>query len=380
MVLVYHGFLISATQSGNRIDHTVTRVTNSGWAGVDLFFVLSGFLITGILLREADGIRGAGVFYARRFLRIVPVCAVFLLVLMYVLPLATPSLRDDAGILLLRENQAWYWTFTINVKVALEPLEGLGRFGNGHLWSLAVEEQFYLVWPALVLLLPRRALLPALGCCVVGALAFRFALHGGAWPRLDNVFAPLVLMPSRMDALGLGALVAVLVERDARIWERVRGAFICAAAGGLVVAVSLGAVYGQLWPGDRWTQIFGFSAIAVVFAAFVFWAASDAARGMRRHLSSEGLRFFGRYSYALYIVHYQVMVELDRRWDAFTIGGSDLAGRVVFTVFTTGIAIAIAWVSWRLIEQPCLSLKRFLPYRGEQAVPAVPLTADSQAL
>jgi len=155
--------------SGNRIDGAVFGVVNSGWSGVDLFFVLSGFLITGILLRDAEGLRGAGVFYARRFLRIVPVYAAFLLGLMYALPLLVPALRDAAGVALLRENQWWYWTFTFNIKIVLEPLENLGRFGIGHLWSLSVEEQSYLVWPALVLLLPRRALLPTLCFCIVGA-------------------------------------------------------------------------------------------------------------------------------------------------------------------------------------------------------------------
>jgi peptidoglycan/LPS O-acetylase OafA/YrhL len=203
MVLVFHGFYLTASPDEGAFDRWVSRVTNSGWVGVDLFFVLSGFLITGILLRGRQDHGNPAAFYARRALRIVPIYAGFLFFLMYILPVFAGASIDD-GIDILRGNQAWYWTFTLNIKLALHPIDDLGQFGNGHLWSLMVEEQFYLVWPLLVLLLPRKLLLPALLCLVAGAPVFRYLILEGTWPRIANGLSAYVLMPARMDALAFG--------------------------------------------------------------------------------------------------------------------------------------------------------------------------------
>jgi peptidoglycan/LPS O-acetylase OafA/YrhL len=332
--------------------------------GVDLFFVLSGFLITGILLDIKESHGRILSFYARRALRIVPLFYIFILATLLIAPLV-PAFADDPGLQTLQDQNIWYWTFLMNVKVSLEPLMPFAGFGNGHLWSLMVEEQFYLVWPIVILLLPGRSVLAAMVVCIVAAPAFRWMILEGAFPRIENAFAAYVLMPARMDALAFGALITWLLRE--RAWDRVRPAFLAAAAVSAIGLLALFVRYDELEPFDRMTQIAGYSAVAAVFATGVASAAL-LGNGARAHrlLSAPWLRTFGKYSYALYVVHYIIMFWADEWWTVPTVAGSDIAGRTVFTALTMGLAFATAWCTWRVIEAPALSLKDRFPYRVRQ--------------
>jgi peptidoglycan/LPS O-acetylase OafA/YrhL len=124
------------------LDRQVERLTISGWIGVDLFFVLSGFLITGILLDSKSNTGYFRKFYMRRFLRIFPLYYGFLFAFMFVLPLIDP---EGAEFQLQFKEQIWYWTYLINWKLATIYVSEY--IGISHFWSLAIEEQFYLVWP-----------------------------------------------------------------------------------------------------------------------------------------------------------------------------------------------------------------------------------------
>jgi len=154
ILLVLARHTANELQPGRGLDVAVKRVLQVGWSGVDLFFVLSGFLITGILLDARGGRHYFRNFYMRRSLRIFPVYYGSLFVTFAVLPffVATPLFA------VLQRNQLWYWTYLVNV---LSPLTGgTGTpYNTAHLWSLAVEEQFYLLWPAVVWVSgPRRLL------------------------------------------------------------------------------------------------------------------------------------------------------------------------------------------------------------------------------
>lgn len=361
-ILIYHGLQLSKPEALGAFDAAVDRVARSGWAGVDLFFVLSGFLITGILLDMRASSGHVLSFYGRRVLRIVPLYFLFLLALLYLIPVLT-GLGADPDVATLREHQGWYWSFLFNLKFALEPLDSLGRFGNGHLWSLMVEEQFYIVWPLVVLTLPRRALLPVLAACIAGAPLFRMLLYFGEVGHVVPAAGAYVLAPSRMDTLALGGLLA-LGLREPALGARIESMRWVAVGIALAAIVVLGAVYGTIWAGDQWTQIVGFSAIAVVGAGVVSAALAGGAAG--RLLSTPGLRFFGRYSYAMYLFHYQVMTEMARRWDAPSMSGTTLPARLAFTALAVGLTGLLALASWYLIESRFLGLKRYLPYATRQ--------------
>ena len=204
LVLGFH-FLHLDGREELPFDRAVLAAAGAGWCGVDLFFVLSGFLITGILL-DAKGSEGwLSTFWTRRALRIFPLHYAYLAALFLVAPWLLPA----AGLAVPATTQAWFWTYSGNVLFALRgTFDGAPSF-TAHLWSLAVEEQFYLVWPLVVALLTRRGVAWACLTAIAGAAALRFALlsHG---PELAN--AAYVLMPSRMDALAIGGLAATLAR------------------------------------------------------------------------------------------------------------------------------------------------------------------------
>ena len=166
LVLLYHFDFAYQLEFGREsswvIDGIVTGIARAGWAGVDMFFVLSGFLITGILIKSKGAARRFfGNFYARRALRIFPAYYAFLLLLLLLLPVFDEP--GPRGIVL--DHLVWYGTYLTNIFEAVRPnLRGDVLF-VGHIWSLAVEEQFYLLWPAFVFLFSRRTLM---WLCVVG--------------------------------------------------------------------------------------------------------------------------------------------------------------------------------------------------------------------
>ncbi len=198
LVMAYH-FL---HPGGHILAIVPEAIARAGWVGVDLFFVLSGFLITGILLKTKADPHYLRNFYMRRTLRIFPLYYAFLTCLFVVgasiTSLNTPGFKEVA------KHQLWLWTYTANIG---QYWTGKLLFASGwveanHLWSLAVEEQFYLVWPAIVLLFSRHALMRL--CIFIIASAFIFRVMS------QTMGDGFVLW--RADALIVGGLRAILVN------------------------------------------------------------------------------------------------------------------------------------------------------------------------
>jgi peptidoglycan/LPS O-acetylase OafA/YrhL len=386
-VLVYHflGAGIVLAEQGRSptlwIDRTVVRVVGTGWAGVDLFFVLSGFLITRILLSAREGHSYFRSFYARRVLRIFPVYYALLFFLIVILPYL-PGFRADADLTKLRHHQLEYWTYLCNIAVSLHPLVDRGNY-VGQLWSLAVEEQFYLVWPALVLLLGRRRLGVFCVLCIIAAPIIRYGLVHGAVPQMHNTLAAFTLMPARMDALTIGGLVAVIAAepsllRRALPWMKVAG-----ASAALFLAV-LFLKRGGLSGFDEPVLVLGFSALAVTFAAFLTLVIGGSPGSLQAMCKARVLTFFGQYSYGLYIVRFVIMEQLVKRFSRHgglpVVLGSSLPAGVGFAALGIGLSVVLAWLSWHLFEKHFLKLKRFVPYGGRHASADLPATTDKPIL
>jgi peptidoglycan/LPS O-acetylase OafA/YrhL len=318
--------------------------------GVDLFFVLSGFLITGILYDSKTSAHFFRRFFTRRTLRIFP---------LYYAALATVTI----GGLLLPHVQALAtvspaaqlanWTYTSNFLIAfrgwnVEPLFLIP------FWSLAVEEQFYVLWPFIVQRLGRTALLRA---CIIGiAAAFILRLLFSA---LGNPVAAYTLFPSRMDALLVGAVIA-LVRRDTSCpppWMSSRALF---AACWLLFAVDLlsgGAEYRASTGVLRYAVHFTIASLA--FGTLLLTLVE------RRHslwlaliMESGVARFFGKYSYAIYVVHVAVITALPGflRAVSILVAGREIdVGPALFTIIALSVSVLLALMSWHLIERPCLA-------------------------
>jgi peptidoglycan/LPS O-acetylase OafA/YrhL len=322
-----------------------------GWVGVQLFFVLSGFLITGVLLDSKGRPNYLRSFYARRVLRIFPLYYLLLVTLAFVLPHlgpVPPLLRADAGAMPL----AWIYLSNWTVKVPA-PI--------GHCWSLAVEEQFYLLWPFVVAASSSPRLLRICFGLAVLALGVRIAvLASGLSPEIayQNTFA-------RIDALALGAAGALLVRQPAMLRRFAPGLrfALVAAALSLVGCAAFG-----LGRTGAVTQIAGYSLLAIVFALIiVVGVLEQAAAGGRLSatLSSRPLRLFGKYSYGIYIlqlpVHIFVSKTLLARWLAYRDGGPYVFIQLVYSAGMTALLLGLAMLSYHLYEKHFLRLKRHFP-------------------
>ena len=313
-----------------------------GFYGVCLFFVLSGFLITRILLAcrervtlgESGTARQLGAFYARRTLRIFPLYYGTLLVL---------ALLDVRHI---RERLPWHLTYTENW------LFSTGAYNAGgfdrHLWSLAVEEQFYLVWPWVILLSPRKLLLPLMALAFACGPLWRawFALRG--WPWQWAQFPT----PANLDLLAMGGIVALAWPHlRARRWL----AWSC-----LVVGLPAALFTVVLFRSDfllTTRQILQPTALALCFAAFVGFCGQGVPVAGKL-LELRPVLYVGKVSYAMYVFHNFAPPVL--RWAVGDrLGASQTWG---FGVASVALTLAAAALSWHLFEAPINRLKRLVPY------------------
>jgi peptidoglycan/LPS O-acetylase OafA/YrhL len=319
-----------------------------GWMGVALFFVLSGFLITRILLADRDEAETAGTtwpalasFYLRRALRIFPVyyLCVFGLVLLGAWGIV-PNLR-------------WLLTYTYNFRFAAHPE---GPWIIAHFWSLCVEEQFYLVWPFVLLFLPRRYLLPAMVAVVLLAPACRlwFALRHA--DRLWLYAFPLC----SLDCLGLGGLLA-LVERQVGTEGLARSSFVrwcgwataVAALAFLFLAAAPTPFVVPDWFGQLdiiW--VVGNSCLALMFTYGVAASCCPGEGDWARLLEMRWLRYTGQISYGLYIYH-MLVIGLLEPYSRTAL--SFLSPWVFWFCLPTTFLVATA--SWYCFEKPLLGLK-----------------------
>lgn len=321
------------------------RLSATGWMGVDLFFVLSGFLITGILLRTRDtretqgALAGLGRFWLRRALRIFPLAYLYL-GLLY----AAAKGLGFPPLLTRYEHFASWALYLGNLEVVRR---GWTDGALAILWSLAIEEQFYLVWPFVVCapgLGPRRLLALLLAICVLSPVVRYFTY---AWLGYPAVY---VATFCRLDALGLGAALAVAFA-DARLRGpllRLCRALVVPAL--VVLAATLAYPFGMLYPGryPPWFPVWGYSWIALAFAVLV-GACLDPGPIARCLLGNRAVRYVGKISYGLYLWHYlvgEVVQRLDPR--------SPFPARLGLWL---GATLLVATVSWFAFERPLLRLK-----------------------
>jgi peptidoglycan/LPS O-acetylase OafA/YrhL len=315
-----------------------------GWAAVDLFFVLSGYLITAIILEHQESPRFLGRFYLRRGLRIWPIYYLSLLLLLVLGPFL-PRPTDWgrlAAYLTYTQNVERYWSAT--------PREFSWYFN--HTWTLAIEEQFYLFWPVLVLLAGRRRVAPlALAVLSASVVARGCGVHW--WTLLG-----------RSDGLALGALLATSLRDRERLetwlaeYRRGIGLVAAVAAGYLAVVASRGGLPGHgtpLWPA---TTVLAINGLFLGVVGLVVLNSGKAALGWLRR---PRLVYLGRISYGLYLYHMIVLrikLDLCRTWR--------ISHNFWIDAATIAASFALAALSWHFVEQPILALKDRFDY-GESS-------------
>jgi peptidoglycan/LPS O-acetylase OafA/YrhL len=339
--------------------HWVALLAHPGWIGVQLFFALSGFLITGGLLDTRGASNYFSGFYARRALRILPLYYGVLLATLVILPLigGTPRVLQQAVV-----HQSSLWLFVVNWTQA--PV-----YGFTHFWSLAVEEQFYLIWPLIVYCLSTRRLLIACLAIALAALAVRIGMVlGGATHA-----AIYMDTTCRMDALALGAAGACLI-RIARVYNYVTQrlpAVAIATACAFLAGIPLTGVYNY---SKIPCETYGYTLLAWCCAVFVTGVAiTDGPMPSRVSalLRWRVLRSCGKYSYAMYVFHEMLHKLLVEPWISAHFGVHPRP----YVVFLAGIIIllvsyGLAFASYYGLERRFLRLKGLVRPYGPIEQPA----------
>ena len=294
MVMLFHQADFAAVTALQRV--RPRRVIGQGQAGVDLFFVLSGFLITGILVESRGASRYYRNFYARRFLRIFPLYYAVLFAAFVVIPHWLPSLQKAKWAHATGWNQLWYWSYLSNWYIAIwtrGPTHGIVDLS----WSLSIEEQFYLIWPWVVASCSRRALLRVCAALAVAGPLFRLAtVVAGAPPTW-----PSFLTPAKFDALGVeaarpGRLAGRAAGRSTS-WMRPAALRVLPVALAAAVASAIAFEAGRPW--SRASVVLGPSALALLFGSMLVAVTSSAPGSATSRAFGGGvLAMLGAYSYA----------------------------------------------------------------------------------
>ena len=317
------------------------------WSGVDLFFVLSGFLIGGILLDARNSPRYFQTFYLRRAHRILPLYFAAVTVMLFT-RLPFYALVARTGRFQPLEIPWWaYATFTQNFLMA-----HLGTFGPisaSVTWSLAIEEQFYLTIPWVIRRIEIRHLAAVLVGVIVGAPLFRVLLRSvlGA----NSGIACYVLTPARADGLSLGVLCALLVRRK-QVWDWLvlRRRLLWAFTGALFCGVGF-MTYRRYDAYAPEMTTWGYSWLAFFYAGFLLLALTDTGGWLEQMLRGRILRRLGTQAYCLYLIHISLMQNFRHplsRWLPELPAAWWIAGGIL----GTGAALVIANWSWKYFERP----------------------------
>jgi peptidoglycan/LPS O-acetylase OafA/YrhL len=337
----------------------IGAIFSYGATGVDLFFVLSGFLITGILLDSLDDTGYFRKFYARRALRIFPLYYGVLFVCLVL----TPWLGTHWGYV------KWVYLFYLqNTDIAgqhefFKVSEGVSL---NHFWSLAIEEQFYLVWPMAVFFIRKRSALLKT-CIVMSCVAFCLRLYLGLQGTRYIAINSGTLC--RMDALLIGAALAILVHGEYReeVLGSARKLFLIT-----VVALSAPALLrpmvekhsGWIFAYDAGSLSLTYTLKALGAAALIAWCLRESSLP-RTLFENRSLRFFGKYSYGLYVLHFVALpflLSTLRGWIRVVTPNNKGLEVVGAGLLSFLVAVVAAYVSYNYYEKPFLRLKKYFDY------------------
>jgi len=328
LVLVWHYYvplIPKLTENRESVVGYIDKVCRLTWSGVDLFFVLSGFLITGILLKNREASNVLAVFYIRRVFRILPLY-LLVLTMFVVIGHCAFARAQEFQPLFANPMPLWsYFTFTQNFFMGAR-----GSFGAEFVsatWSLAVEEQFYLIIPFVVLFLGKRSLIVVLCTAVFAAPLLRWLSPG---------FIAFVNTPWRADSLLMGALLAIALGctsiRTVLCSANTQVAIAFCVAATLAPAIS--GVFSHFW-------------LAITYSLLVLLAVQDGQTQVKGWLAAPLLVWLGRHSYGIYLFHLPISGFCDALLSASV-------GMLFSETCALLITLALAAISFRYFETPFL--------------------------
>ena len=352
MVFLFH--YGGGLKSHNLAVRLLGYITAAGWTGVVVFFTLSGFLITGSLWDSRGNPHWMRNFYARRFLRIFPLYYTALALSAIVLFLTWHNLHQ-------LQQLSIYALFLQNIPGLVSSAQSIpSPLPLYHLWSMAVEEQFYLLWPCLLLMVPNRrsAFQLCAWVCVISA-AFRATLFSLPQIPLQITYSFQDFLLTHAGEFALGACLA-LAWRDPERKPSARFAKPILLAGLAIYILSSLISHGFSWDSNLQYAL-GLTGASLAAVALLVLALHPGL--VRRVCSSSALQFMGRISYGFYIFHilFQGFFDAISRHIVHTSTGSSYQAVRLFVAFV--LTLLISWLSFHLLETPFLRLKRHFPMK-----------------
>jgi peptidoglycan/LPS O-acetylase OafA/YrhL len=347
---------INAFNGADTFERIPAIISHAGWIGVQIFFVLSGFLITHQLLQSQGATNYFSSFYMRRALRIFPLYYLALVVGLFVVPKFVTFTPENGQTF---SESPWLWIFLSNWT---QPFHGTVYLFS-HFWSLAVEEQFYLIWPAVILLCARgsRVLHVCIAIVIVSLICRCLTMM---FDMPTHVAYMITLC--RMDALAIGAAAAWLLPNlGGRIGSPKTGNLAWLfSMGALAVCALLTRMFDLEQP---LTITVGYLLIALVTGCIILVCCNNQGATLpdatRRLLSTPALRSVGRYSFAMYVIHFPLLLLTEQPMRAL-LSSIGMNGALVFVTGFVLISYLLGVVSYHLFERHFLALKsRFVAQR-----------------
>lgn len=314
-----------------------------GMSGVTLFFVLSGFLITRILLRsrkKAESLNqnkfhSLKQFYIRRTLRIFPIYYITIFILLI---FNTNNIK-----------KIFIWFLTYNSNIYFYLIQNWAG-SLSHLWTLAVEEQFYVIWPFIMLFIPKKYLFRTIVLIILTGPVFRIVLF--LFSNLSNASDFIhILTPSCMDSFGLGALLAYAMIFNLKITDFIKSKLRLISIGCIIL------IFILLFTEENIFSVFLFRFCVSVISLLIISKALTGFKGSLSHVfDNRTLIYFGKISYGLYLYHNFIPT-------LFSIFGLPVPENMFLKFMTYSLTlVAVASVSWFLIEKPVNGLKKYFSY------------------
>ena len=319
-----------------------------GWLAMDIFFVLSGFLITDILLNTFGEKNYLKNFYVRRLLRVFPLYYTTLILFILVLPhIKGLPIRLDYFV----NNQVFFWTFTQNWLLIFYPSK---QFALNHLWSMAVEEQFYLLWPLVVVAIKKpKVLFGLLAALLVSVIVLRFWLWVN---KIEGLAYYNLYTFTRVDGICVGCMVALLQKINREFLGKYMSIIVLAFAAFNFIFYLVNLRYNDSFP---YLALVGFSTFSMIFGLLVYDIVNRQTPLWDKIFNNQPLKFLGMVSYGTYIFHWPLYLILNPyliQWakQFMSPDGAQFFASIVATV----LAYTLGFLSYRYFEMRFLRLKK----------------------
>lgn len=358
LVMIYHFSLpFQHSEKTTWLDQFFYQILQTGWIGVDFFFALSGFLITAILISTRDNESYFKNFYVRRVLRIFPLYYGFLLFILVVFPYLSESYRLNTES--MQENSFWFWTYLVNWKIAT--LGSFNGFQGGYMWSLAVEEQFYLVWPLVVYYFHKK--IPQISVItIVVMLVAKWVML----TKLGITATTIYVLPfTHLDALLLGATLASLYM-NGNLSHWVTRFFKPVAITAVLSLALLYFVEGRFVYNNNMIALIGLPLLGILASCIISYLlvgkGQEKSNVFFKLFNNNVLRKFGVLCYGLYLFHQPIGVVINSKvipYNAFELWGSYIPSTLLSISLSIFVSYVVALLSFNIYEKHFLKLKKY---------------------